>query len=749
MNSLLNELRRRNVLRLAATYALVAWILIEAGSVLLPTFGIPDWFFRAYTLVIIGGFFVSLILAWIFEVTPEGVKFEHEIDRSHERPRNRGKSNIVIIALLVVALGVSISFNLTGIRDQSQVQAGATSGRASSIAVLPFTSRSADLDNQFFADGIQDDLLTRLADIESLRVISRTSVNEYRNTTKNLRDIAAELGVATIVEGAVQRSGDQVRITVQLIDAASDEHIWADTYDRAMTVSNVFQIQSEISSQIASALRAALTPEEEIRLAVIPTDSIEALSLYSAARSNLYLRRFETLQEARRQFEAAIELDPNYAQAYAGLAETILVTATNHGSIDPVEAVELAGTAVAKALEIDENLAEAYAVRGLLQLNQWKVSHDSDMNAAAAESFARAKQLNPNLANAYVWSATLYEGDGKIDKAIDALTTAMEIDPLGRIPYLNLPDYYSSLGENEKAIQLLLRAMDIFPDWAQPYDYVARQLKGLGRLDEAVAWSLIAQSMTDDPMMGREAIGIYIEFGDTDRVDAFMQKFGSDHPMYPMGAAFQRFMENDFEGTLASFEALDQVSDAQAEFAYPILSMASMKLEEYDKARDYLVQANPMLASDTDASVNRFNLRAAVMLAYALRRTNRDRQASDLLTQAWDVVQQMPRMGAAGYGIRDVQILAIQGRKDAAIDALREAIDAGFVSQLAYDYWTLDQDALLDNLRDDPRFEAMRIELHEVIDQLRENVRQADESGNWDELLSRARLDLRAAAVRP
>jgi len=219
--------------------------------------------------------------------------------------------------------------------------------------------------------------------------------------------------------------------------------------------------------------------------------------------------------------------------------------------------------------------------------------------------------------------------------------------------------------------------------------------------------------------------------------------------MYPMGAAFQRFMENDFEGTLASFEALDQVSDAQAEFAYPILSMASMKLEEYDKARDYLVQANPMLASDTDASVNRFNLRAAVMLAYALRRTNRDRQASDLLTQAWDVVQQMPRMGAAGYGIRDVQILAIQGRKDAAIDALREAIDAGFVSQLAYDYWTLDQDALLDNLRDDPRFEAMRIELHEVIDQLRENVRQADESGNWDELLSRARLDLRAAAVRP
>jgi len=749
MDSLFNELRRRNVLRLAATYALIAWILIEAGSVLLPTFGVPEWFFRAYTLAIIGGFFVSLILAWVFEVTPEGVKFEHEIDRSHEGPRNRGKSNIVIIALLVVALGVSISFNVTGIRDQSEIQVAAASGQANSIAVLPFTSRSADLDNQFFADGIQDDLLTRLADIESLRVISRTSVNEYRDTTKNLRDIAAELGVATIVEGAVQRSGDQVRITVQLIDAASDEHIWADSYDRALTISNVFEIQSDISSQIASALRAALTPEEEIRLAVIPTDSIEALSLVSAARNNLYLRRFDTLQEARRQFEAAIELDPNYAQAYAGFAETILVTSTNHGSIDPVEAAEIAGTAVAKALDIDENLAEAYAVKGLLHMNQWKISHDGETNTAAAESFARAKQLNPNLANAYVWSATLYESDGKIDEAIDALTTAMEIDPLGRIPYLNLPGFYSMLGENEKAIQLLLKAMDIFPDWALPYDYVARQLKGLGRLDEAVAWSLIAQSMTDDPMMGREAMGVYIEFGDTDRIDAFMQNFGSDHPMYPVGAAFQRFMENDFGGTIATFEEFDQVSDAQAEFVYPILSMASLKLAEYDQAREFLIRANPMLASDTDASVNRFNLRAAVMLAYALRQTNHDRQASDLLTQAWDVVQQMPRIGAAGYGIRDVQILAVQGRKDAAINALREAIDAGFVSELVYDFWTLDQDALLDSLRDDPRFEAMRLELHEVIDQMRENVRQADESGEWNELLSRARPDLRAALVRP
>ena len=745
MDSFFSELRRRNVLRLAATYALVAWILIEAGSVLLPTFGVPEWFFRAYVIVIFVGFVASLVLAWVFEITPDGVKLDSEVDRKAQPKRDRSRSNAVIIALLALALGVSITFNVTGIRSQHE-EALATGAVMDSIAVLPFTSRSSDPDNLYFADGIHDDLLARLADIGSLRVISRTSVNEYRDTTKNLREIGAELGVDTVVEGAVQRVGSQVRITVQLINAQTDEHIWAEAYDRELTVSNLFHIQSDISSQIATALSAALSPEEEIRLAVVPTESLEALSLYTAARNNLYLRRFDTLLEAREQFERAIEIDPNYAQAHAGLAETVLVTLTNHNAIPLEEATTIAENAVARALEIDDQLAEAHAVQGLLEFSRHKVDKTGDAHLRAAAAYERAIALNPNLANAYVWYATVHETQGDLQAAIDLLTTAMEIDPLGRIPYLNLPNFYSMLGKQDKAIQLLLKSIAIFPDWPSPYESMAEHLMSLGRLDEALAWSHAAAAMTDDPMVGKDSVRVYIEFGESEKIKGFTSRFPQDHPIYPIGEGFTRFMENDFEGTIEALAQFDELPEAQGQIAFPLIAIAAAILEDYDMAREYLIRANPMLASDTNINVTRYNYEAAILLAFVNRNLGREREASELLSQAWNVIQDMPRFGIAGYGISDVHVLAVQGRKDAALDALRDAIDGGFVSLMSFEIWTLDQDILIDNLRDDPRFEAMRDELHGLIEAMRENVHRAEETDDWSELQNRVRNQVVAAA---
>ena len=414
MNSILTELRRRSVLRVAAAYGLAAWIIIEAGSVLLPTFGAKESTFQAYVIIVLVGFLVALVCAWIFEITPDGVKLEKDVDRTVSDTRSGHNFNYTIIGLLLVALAVSITFNVTGIRGGIQSAPEARTALRRSIAVLPFTSLSNDPDNAQFVDGMHDDLLTKLANIGGLKVISRTSVLEYRNTSKNLRQIGQELGVDTLLEGTVQRVADNVRINVQLIDAQTDEHLWAQTYDRQLTMQNIFSIQSEISEAISGALQATLMPRAQDRIEIIPTDDLRAYSLYVSGRDNLYLRRLETLQQARRQFEQAIEIDPDYADAYAALAESVIVLYSNHQVLSREEAYELARTNLDEAFRLNPELADAYATEGLLQTGIWMQTRVGLENLEAEKAFEYAISLNPNHARAYMWFALLRDTESAL-----------------------------------------------------------------------------------------------------------------------------------------------------------------------------------------------------------------------------------------------------------------------------------------------------------------------------------------------
>jgi TolB-like protein len=259
-------------------------------------------------LLLVVGFLLALILSWAYELTPEGVKKERDVDRSDSVTRVTGrKLDFFIIAALTLALVFVVI-------DQYVLEQPAPTTTISedlrSIAVLPFTNRSAEEENAaFFADGVHDELLTRLSKIGDLKVISRTSVLEYRDTTKNMRQIGDELGVGSILEGGVQRAGNTVRINVQLINAQTDEHLWANTYDRELSASNIFAIQSEISTSIANALRAKLSPDEQERIAEIPTQNVEALEAYFAGQQMLYRRDAQALQSAIKYFERAIKLN--------------------------------------------------------------------------------------------------------------------------------------------------------------------------------------------------------------------------------------------------------------------------------------------------------------------------------------------------------------------------------------------------------------------------------------------------------
>ena len=733
MTSFLSELKRRNVLRVAATYAVVAWIIIEAGSVLLPTFGASESAFQTYVIVVVAGFLASLVMAWIFEVTPEGVKLEKNVDRSESiTPQTGRRLDFIFIALLVIALGVSVTLNVTGMRDAPDVPLAA--GDRLSIAVLPFTSRSTDPENQLFADGIHDDLLTRLANIAALKVISRTSMMEYRDTTKNLRQIAEELGVGTVLEGAVQRAGDSVRINAQLIDASTDEHIWAKSYDRQLNTVNLFTIQSQISEEITRALQATLTDEEQLRLANIPTNSLAAYNLYTQGRDNLYKRRLDTLLKAREQFEGAIALDPDYADAYAGLADSALLLLNNHQAISPDEAFDVAGTSLDNALSLNPELADAHASLGLLKHKMWEETRSGPGLEEAEACFVSALQLNPNNASAYMWFGSTRAAQQRIEEAIELFHESLRVDPLGKIPYANLPGLYALRGQNDEAVDLYVKAIEIHPEWPTAYQNLAQHLQGLGRMDEAVAWGMKGLELSTDPIGGASMVGAYIEFGDYDKVAELFVGVTAGHPLYELGLGMEKAFQGDFAGAIEIIENSIEGLENPRQFQLSLIAAFAVFAGDFDKARKYAELRNPEFVADADPEVDAFNVGNLIRYAFILQNLGENKRADTLLETAMNVVRTLPRIGLAGHGIRDVQILALQGKTLEALAALRDAIDEGFRGTVASNGWPLAIDPYLNSLRGQPAFQAMVSELDDAVAAMQQRVAQVEQSGNWDEL---------------
>jgi TolB-like protein len=313
LKSFVGELKRRNVYKVAIAYAVIAWLLMQIASQIFPFFEIPNWAVRLVVLLLILGFPIALVLAWAFELTPEGIKRTEDVDvgKSIRRKTGRKLDFLVIAVLLLVIAGLLFQ------RFHPKVSTAVSSSPEKSVAVLPFENLSRDPDNAYFADGIQEEILTRLAKIADLKVISRTSTQRYQSKPVNLAEIAKQLGVANILEGSVQKAADQVRVNVQLVNAQNDSHLWAETYDRKL--SDIFGVESEIAKGIAESLQAKLTGREEQALAAKPTNNPEAYDAYLRglafeARSGY---SNDVVRKAIGFYERAVQLDPNFALAWA------------------------------------------------------------------------------------------------------------------------------------------------------------------------------------------------------------------------------------------------------------------------------------------------------------------------------------------------------------------------------------------------------------------------------------------------
>ena len=366
------ELKRRNVYKVAVAYVVVAWLLIQAASIFLPAFDAPPWVMKLFIIVIIFGFPVALVLSWAFEVTPEGIKLESEIEQSKSITRRTGRKIVAVtIALAVVAAGLFVyqmvrSKSAVTPRPVTQPEArpgfqseAATVAPNKSIAVMPFDNLSGDPQNAYFSEGVQDEILTRLAKIAELKVISRTSTQRFKSAPEDLRQIAQQLGVANILEGSVQKANDQVRVNVQLISALTDAHLWADTYDRKLT--DIFAVETEIAKTVADVLKAKLTGSEQHVSAARPTENSEAHQLYLKGRFFWNKSTSNDLKKSIDYFEQAIAADPSYALAFAGVADGyVFLPGYNAGT--PRDCYPKAMAAAKKALELDDTLAEAHTL---------------------------------------------------------------------------------------------------------------------------------------------------------------------------------------------------------------------------------------------------------------------------------------------------------------------------------------------------------------------------------------------------
>src|SRR3979411_2890556 len=332
------ELKRRNVYKVAVAYAVVAWLLLQAASIFLPAFDAPPWVMKIFIIVVIFGFPVALIFSWAFEITPEGIKLESEIEQSKSIARRSGRKIVAVtIALAVVAGGLFV-YQL--VRTRSTItprqSEAATAAPNKSIAVLPFDNLSRDPDNAYFCEGVQDEILTRLAKVADLKVISRTSTQHFKSTPDNLPQIAKQLGVAHILEGSVQKASEQRRVNVQLINAMTDAHLWADTFDRKLI--DIFSVESEIAKTIADTLQAKITGSEKNSIAKAPTANPEAYELYLKGRFFWNKRTGGDLRKSIEYLKQAIAKDPNYALAYAALADSYGLLRF-YGGASPAESI--------------------------------------------------------------------------------------------------------------------------------------------------------------------------------------------------------------------------------------------------------------------------------------------------------------------------------------------------------------------------------------------------------------------------
>lgn len=520
--SFLQELKRRNVVRVGAAYVIVGWLLVQAAEILFGSFDAPDWVLQVLIVVLCLGLVPVLVFSWVYELTPDGVKRETEIDRAQSTTGVTGQRlNTIIIASLGLAVAVLLGDRI--LQNEPADGLAADAGLAGpdaasppvpepekSIAVLPFVAMSTSEDDEFFADGLSEELLNVLAGIEGLKVAGRTSSFYYKGRNEDLREIANSLGVANILEGSVRRSGEKIRVTAQLIEAESGFHLWSETFDRPQ--GDIFHIQDEISGHVAAALRTRIMGDE-IVVTASETVNPEAQNQFLIARAALAQRNMPDTRRARDLYAQAAVLDPANPRYLAGYAMSVVLLYWNHRDISADEAIYEAGTAIEKAMDLREPSADTLAVAGLVEELRAMTASDPNAKERALDLYQQALEKDAGNILALQWLASIYLDINKPQLARVNFEKVVALDPLNTLALTGLANAYDALGQYDAARNHLYKLAGLFPELSNVYGYLAGLEWRHGRLDRSTVWVRKAQSVDQDSLSNWFLVSNYVIFG--------------------------------------------------------------------------------------------------------------------------------------------------------------------------------------------------------------------------------------------
>ena len=707
--SFLNELKRRNVLRVGAVYVFSSWLLIQVAETIFPLFGFGDAPARLVVIVLAIAFIPSLIFSWVFEITPEGLKRDADVVREHSITQTTGKKLdriILIVLALALAYFAFDKFALDPVRDQSKVetarQEGLTEARLesygdNSIAVLPFINMSADPEQEYFSDGISEELLNLLAQIPKLRVISRSSAFSFKGKDVATPTVAEQLNVAHVLEGSVRKDGNLVRITAQLIEARSDTHLWSGSYDRELN--DILAVQNEIATAISDALKVkfALVTGEVVQPTVIKVADIDAYEAYLRGRELIHRRGRGNLEDAVRSLERALRLNEGFAPAHAQLAIAITLLVDHpsaYGTLNLEEVRRRVIPHLERAQELEPNLAEAHGGWALL-------AHFSGDLESTIEHSRKALASNPSNIDAMNWLYAGLVAFGRYEEAVATLEQLLVIDPLTIIGRMNYIGWLCSIGRIQEAHEMADQLLVQSPD----FGYLAHADTSLiyeGKIAEGLSWALRAPASNFYVTYAFIWVGEYDEARRIDENQNFWVDLGEGRFDEAIRAS-QREMHLDPENE-------EIVADA-ADILY-LAGRIDEALPLYERALDLAPEGRPILAPLS-------GLRA-IWLALARRKAGDEGGAQ---TAAQILKQDLAAFRATGRNNpeqlhAEAMIAAFEHNQDRAIAAMKSALQLGLRNPQVFD------NPIFEDLWDEPRFVALQQELDVILAAEHDNVLQ-------------------------